>query len=151
MPVSSSAQSGFSRFFQKSLTQQPQVSKKVRLASWQFQKKIASAAEDCKKSSMQLLRIPEKERLGCGAFKKKIVSVTEDSQKRSASPPPPKCPNPQLIIAISGGGPAKPCARAGKSPAPLLRIKKKNGPRAENSGKSSMRLLRFSKNLQVPG
>jgi len=68
IPFSYSATFGFSRFsefFQKSLTQQPELSKKVRLASWQFQKKIASAIEDYKKTSGPLLRIPEKERLGC--------------------------------------------------------------------------------------
>jgi len=53
------------QIFPKYLTQQLRISKKVRLASWQFQKKIGSFAEDYKKTSGPLLRIPEKQRVSC--------------------------------------------------------------------------------------
>jgi len=45
----------FSEFFQKCLTQQPKISKKVRCSCWALQKNLRSVAEDSGKTSDQLL------------------------------------------------------------------------------------------------
>jgi hypothetical protein len=104
------------------------ISKNDRIASWQFKKKFDAVAEDCKKRADRLLRIPEKHR---------------PRPARLFAPPT----NNHHILRRS---PARLCARSRKKPGQGgVRFKKKSGSRAEDSGKSSDRLLRIPEKERI--